>query len=308
MALYNIVCLRVFQEVFAMFFDPNYTLVLRDLMPWAGAFFSLLTELGSDTFYVALILIGFWAFRKKESVLVGVVLLTSLVLNYVLKLAIANPRPDSSYWYEDIEATNYSTPSGHAQNSATLFGWFSAKVRTWWMLVISIVLTLLIGISRVYLGVHYLGDVLLGWGIGLLTVVILMLLEKPIAAKLERFKQEQLWGLFALVGLILLLVLSYLTPLPPGDNFGAIGGVMIGLAIGVVLEKRYVDFSVEPPGGQKWKLVLRVILGLILVMLLLAGLSAILPTDIVLLRATRYGLVTFVGIFVWPLIFNKLRI
>ncbi len=292
----------------AMFFDPNYTLVLRELMPWAGALFSLITELGSDTFYIALILMGFWAFKKRESVIVGLVLITSLVLNYVLKLAIANPRPDPSYWYEDIEATNYSTPSGHAQNSATLFGWFGAKVKTWWMLTISIVLTILIGISRVYLGVHYLGDVLLGWGIGVVTVIVFLILERPITDKLSSVKQDYLYGVLALLGLVLLILLSYVVALPPGDDFGAIGGVMIGLAIGLALERRFVDFSVEPEGGKKWKLVVRVLIGLILVMVLLVGLKAIIPTEDVLLRAARYGLVTLVGIFVWPFIFKKLKL
>lgn len=287
-----------------MFFDPNYTLVLRELMPWAGALFSLITELGSDTFYIALILIGFWAFKKKESIIVGFVLMVSLTLNYILKLAIANPRPDPSYWYGDIEATNYSTPSGHSQNSATLFGWISAKVKTWWMLVISALLILLIGISRVYLGVHYLGDVLLGWGIGIVTVIILVFLQQPLTERLAQVKQEYLYGLLIIFDLAMILLFSYVFPLPPGDNFGAIGGVILGLAIGLPLEKRYVDFSLEAPRGQTWRLLLRVVIGLAVVMVLLTVLKVVLPDD-VLLRAARYGIVTLVGIFLWPLIFKK---
>ena len=80
------------------------------------------------------------------------------------------------------------------------------------------------------------------------------------------------------------------------------------MSIGVYLEKRFVNFSVEPEGGQKWRLILRVVIGLIIVMLILAGLKAIFPIDDVLLRAARYILVTLVGIVVWPFIFKKIGI
>ncbi|MHA1930681.1 MAG: hypothetical protein ACTSV2_19085, partial [Candidatus Thorarchaeota archaeon] len=66
--------------------------------------------------------------------------------------------------------------------------------------------------------------------------------------------------------------------------------------------------SVEPIEGKKWKIVLRVILGLLLVIGLLLGLSSILPTSEIWLRAIRYSFVTIVGIFVWPLIFKKLNL
>ena len=139
-----------------MFFDPTLTLDLRNLLPWAGDLFKIISELGSATFFVVLILVGFWTFHKRESIIVAFVLVIAAVSNYWLKIAIANPRPDTSYWYEGVDPENYSTPSGHAQSSGTLYGWITGKVKTWWMLLISTVLTFLIGISRIYLGVHYL--------------------------------------------------------------------------------------------------------------------------------------------------------
>lgn len=288
-----------------MFFDPELTNIFRDILPWAGPFFSIITQLGSEIFYVALILIGFWAFKKKESILTAYVLLASVVLNYFLKLAIAIERPPESYWYEGVEALNYSTPSGHSQNSATLFGWLAAKFKTWWIFIISIVLVIIIGLSRVYLGVHYLEDVLLGWGVGILLVILLLLLEKPLGEFFSRFKDEYLFTMAFLFGLGATIVTTVLLPQPPNDNFGQLGGLIMGLAIALPLEKRYVGFSVEARGGQKWKLLIRIILGLLLLLVIMLGLSPILPTTDVWLRSIRYMLVTLVGAFVWPYIFNR---
>jgi membrane-associated phospholipid phosphatase len=291
-----------------MVFDPALTNALREALPWAGPFFLAITELGSETFYVALILVGYWAFRKKASIKVAYVLLASVVSNYWLKLAIANPRPDPSNWLGDYEASNYSTPSGHSQNSATLFGWIAAKAKTWWMTIISGVLIFLIGISRVYIGVHYLGDVLLGWGVGILTVAILYLLEEPLSKHFEGMDSTLLYGLLFLFGLLATFLSSFLLPQPPGDNFGALGGLIMGLAIGIPLEQRYVGFDTAAPNGQKWRVILRVLIGLILVLGVMIGLSPILVTENVFLRAVRYTLVVIIGSFVWPLIFKKIGI
>jgi len=289
-------------------FDPTITTWLRTLVPWAGLLFALITELGSDIFYVVLVLTGFWAYKKKDSILVVWVLLISVLSNYWIKLAIANPRPPAMYWWPGADATNYSTPSGHAQNSAMLFGWLAVKAKRWWMYLIAIVMTVLIGISRVYLGVHYLADVLLGWALGLGLLAILLLAEKPLSKALSRYKVGYLYLALFLFGLAATLVSAYVLPQPPLDNFGALGGLTMGVAIGLFLENRFVNFTVEPAGGQKWRLVLRVVIGLVLVIATMVGLAPFLPTAQIWLRALRYALVAIVGAFVWPLIFKAAKL
>jgi hypothetical protein len=173
------------------------------------------------------------------------------------------------------------------------------------MLVIAIVMSGLIGVSRIYLGVHYLEDVLLGWGIGVLTILIFFFIERPVREYLSNFKYEYLMMTLFVVGLIMTIVASLL-PAPPNDNFGAVGGLTMGLAIGLAMENRFVGFTVEAPNGQKWRLVLRVVIGLILVLGLMLGLEGILPSADILLRTVRYFLVSFVGVCGWPWIFKKI--
>ncbi|TFF67404.1 phosphatase PAP2 family protein [Candidatus Thorarchaeota archaeon] len=291
-------------QVTQLFFDPDLTLAFRDALPWAGELFRLITELGSETFYVVVVLVGYWAYKKRASVILLGALLISLVANYWLKYVIGNPRPDPSYWYEGMEASNYSTPSGHAQNSATVFGWAGTKSKNAVLLVISIVIAVLIGLSRVYLGVHYLGDILIGWAVGFGIVAILYYAEEPIRSALSRYRTEYIYGAIFLSALAVLSISSFL-PQPPGDNFGALAGLTMGVAIAFPLEQKYVGFTVDAPKGEKWRLVLRIVIGLALAMVALLGLSPVLPTSNLWLRAIRYGLVAVLGGLVWPAIFTK---
>ncbi len=290
-----------------MLFDPGITDVLRNALPGLGDFFLLISQIGGELIYIALLLIGFWTYKKRESILLIYVLVISALSNYWLKFLIANDRPPSGNWYPGSDPPNYSTPSGHAQNSAALYGWFTVRVKTWWMAVVAIVLTGLIGISRVYLGVHYLGDVVLGWGIGIVIVLVFFYLENPVRGYLSRYKTENLLLVLAIIGFLLTLIASLL-PQPPNDNFGSYGGLIIGVAFGLLLEMRFVNFSIEPHEGQKWRLVLRAVIGLILVIGLVLGLSPILPTEDIWLRMIRYCLATVVGLFIWPLIFKKVNL
>ncbi len=290
-------------------FDTFWTEAFRLLMPWAELFFRVITELGSDYFYVVLVAIGFWAVDKRASILIAFVLIISVVSNYWLKITFRNPRPPSTNWLPGTDASNYSLPSGHAQNSTTLWGWLGIKIKTWWMGVLSAVLIMLIGLSRIYIGVHWLSDILLGWTIGLLLLIVLWRLEEPARSILSKYNPNMLYlGLlvFGLVAMILTELLSPVTIVGLEDNFGANGGLIIGLGIGLALERRYVNFETPPKYREKWRAALRVIIGLILVFVIMFGLSPILPTDVYWLRAIRYALGAIVVAFVWPFLFKKL--
>ena len=290
-----------------MLFDPGWTGILRGALPNLGDLFVLISQFGSELIFIGILLILYWTVDKKEGILTTYIVLFAILLNYWLKIIIAKERPPASNWYPGTNPVNYSTPSGHSQFSATLYGWFAVRIKRWWMFLLAIVLTILVGISRVYLGVHYIGDVLIGWGVGILTVIAFYYLERPVREFFSRYKQEYLLTGIALIAFVMMLVSSALPP-PPNDNFGAIGGVTIGFAIGLALERRYVNFTVEPPKGQKWRLVLRVIIGGILVLGLLVGLSEILPSEDLWLRGLKYLLVSLTGTFIWPLIFKRINL
>ena len=95
-----------------------------------------------------------------------------IALNDLLKLAFARPRPD--YVYQAVPVFTSSFPSGHAELSAITYLTIAALLAQsqssfkigLYFLALAALLTTLIGMSRIYLGVHYPTDVLGGWCIG----------------------------------------------------------------------------------------------------------------------------------------------
>jgi len=153
--------------------------------------------LGSHNFLIPanLILIAYFLFIKKHrwySIKVPVVAISSLVLMVGLKNFFQRDRPLTPLFEA---ARGYSFPSGHATMSITFYGlliflvWLNIK-NVWLKWLFTILLALLIafiGISRVYLRVHYTSDVLAGFSIGLMW----LLLSLWILGKLEIYSRRK---------------------------------------------------------------------------------------------------------------------
>jgi membrane-associated phospholipid phosphatase len=292
-------------------FDVFWTEVLRLTMPWSELFFRVITIMGSDFFYLILIAIDYWIVNKRASILTTYVLIISVVSNYWLKIIIRYPRPPETNWLLGVEAVNYSLPSGHSQSSVIFWGWLSAKIKTWWMGVLSASLIVLVGLSRIYIGVHWLGDVIIGWAVGLLLLFLLLRLEAPTRFFLMRFKPVSLYLGLIVFGIASMILTEFLSPVRIvglEDNFGANGGLIMGLGIGLALERKYVNFETSPKHVEKLRVALRAILGLILVFTIMIILSPILPSDVYWLRSIRYALVTVFVMFLWPFFFDKLAL
>jgi undecaprenyl-diphosphatase len=106
-----------------------------------------------------------WSRARFFTVAVG----GAMAINGLAKLVFRRVRP--SLWTSLTPETSYSFPSGHAMGSMALvaallvLAW-PTRAR-WWVPVPGALFVLLVGISRVYLGVHYPSDVLAGWAASL---------------------------------------------------------------------------------------------------------------------------------------------
>lgn len=155
------------------------------------------TFLGTHTFLIPanLTLVAYFLFIKKHkwySIKIPVVALSSLLLMFSLKYIFRRNRPLTPLLQE---ARGYSFPSGHALISFTFYGlliylvWSNVK-NAWfkWLLTIGLTLLILvIGLSRVYLRVHYASDVIAGFCVGCMW----LLLSVWILGKMEKFSSNK---------------------------------------------------------------------------------------------------------------------
>lgn len=137
-----------------------------------------ITEFGNALIFILICLISFILIKNKKisySITLNLIIIT--VFNFILKLLFQRPRPDG---INIIEELGYSFPSGHSMVSMAFYGFIIYLIYRYvknnyykytFMSILSI-LIILIGLSRVYLGVHYITDVLAGFLISISYLIV----------------------------------------------------------------------------------------------------------------------------------------
>lgn len=157
---------RVIGELIRGFATPSLTRVAI-----------IITNLGSAYLEIGLMFVvgAFLLFRLKhtwETVLLAISLSGAWLLNTILKGLFQRARPDIVHL---VKAGGYSFPSGHAMVATAFYGvigyllWLNFKNRSkpsWYIVVFTFALVIAIGISRIYLGVHFASDVIAGYAVG----------------------------------------------------------------------------------------------------------------------------------------------
>lgn len=164
------------------FFDEPLLWRMREMAsPWLDAFFVGLSRLGYQYGVIpldsAIVLVLLALRRWREAAFAAFGFVGSALLNVGAKQFFQRERP--SLWESIAPESTFSFPSGHAMGSMTLAAVAVALAwRTRWrwpVMVLAGLFALLVGVSRVYLGVHYPSDVLGGWSAALIWVVGLYL-------------------------------------------------------------------------------------------------------------------------------------
>ena len=137
-----------------------------------------ITNFGGAIFLIVLTITLFILIKNKKiglSIFSNLVIIT--ILNQLLKRILQRPRPTE---YRIIEETGYSFPSGHSMVSMAFYGYLiyliykyvKNKYIKWISIVLLSILICSIGVSRIYLGVHYTSDVLGGFFISISYLII----------------------------------------------------------------------------------------------------------------------------------------
>lgn len=163
-------------------------LFLQSLGDWLITPMQLFSQLGTETFFLVIMPAFLWCVDAAWGLRAGIALMVSGSLNHALKIVFLGPRP---YWFDarvrplSVE-TSLGAPSGHAQNAMAVWGTLAAQVRKRWAWAAALALIFLIGLSRLYLGMHFPHDVLVGWTAGALILAGLIQGEKRLGPWMKR--------------------------------------------------------------------------------------------------------------------------
>lgn len=311
-------------------------IVFLQTLPGLTGLMQLFTFMGSEEFFLLILPAVYWCLNAPLGLRVAVLLIGSNSLNELLKLAFHLPRP---FWVDErvralSSETSYGLPSGHAQTAVAVWGGLAADRKQRWMWGLALVVVFLISLSRLYLGVHFLGDVLAGWLIGGLLV---WAYRRWGGALARRVRGLSLWmqiGLALGVALVYLALCVATVSLAPPDpqqwadtalralpvkefnprnleSAVSAAGRVFGLGLSLALLARGQRFDAR---GPFLKRALRFAVGVVGVLVFWLGLRYLIPfstnDDIVALivRFVRYALIVVWALYLAPLVFLKFKL
>ncbi len=271
--------------------------------PALDIIFRAITIMGNDEFYLLLLLLLFWCVDFGMGARLIALFLLSGILNTDLKDLFQQPRPfDLNPRVGLFFAEGYGLPSGHAQSAVVVWGGIAAWSRKGLFWGTAIGLMVLIGFSRIYLGVHFPTDVLAGWAIG----AILLGLYLAGQGRAERWLARLNLGQKILVALAVPLLLLLIHPVK--DNTAAMA-TLAGTGLGLALTQRYLPFTVR---GPWWQRTLRFLAGGAIVVALYLGLKMVFPGEgsalYLAFHFLRYGLIGVWMSLGAPWLFRLLRL
>ena len=261
---------------------------------------------------ILILVLGFlyWWYDKEYGKFVGTNLLVAVVLNPLVKNIFLRRRPyfdnpqiqclkpvEPKADIYDIAEQGYSFPSGHSMGAASTYGSIAAYKKSKYLTIGMTAIILLVGISRFCVGVHYPTDVFVGWALGIAVVFLVPFLQK---------KLQKRWLLYLILILCGLPGFFYCT----STDYYSAYGLMVGAFFGFLFEEAFVNFenTRKPLRG-----LLRVLGGLAI----FVGLNTLLKLPFSseflsngtfaahLVRTCRYGIIAFLIIGVYPMIFPK---
>jgi membrane-associated phospholipid phosphatase len=271
--------------------------------PALDAFFKAVTFTCEEEFLIISLSLVFWCMDCAMGVRLAFAYCLSSGLNYWLKDLIAHPRPydfDPSLKLFDTEG--YGLPSNHSQEALLLWGIVAAKFRRTWVWVVSILMIVLVGFSRVYLGLHFPTDVVAGWAIGAILLVTYLRWGARIEAWLDQAGLKVQLALAVVVPLVILL------PHPnPTSGLATVTAVLMGMGVGLALGRQVAPFS---PAGPLWRRGVRFLVGAVGLLAIYLGLKFVFPDEgeslYFAMRFIRYALVGLWAMLGAPWLFLRL--
>lgn len=270
---------------------------------------ALLSFLGTTYFFLFALPLIYWCVNRRIGLSVGFLVLANALINDLLKVVFALPRP---YWISPLihpwaAEASFGLPSGHTQGAVVFWLFLALQVQGKWRrpaLSAALCICGLIGLSRIYLGAHFPADVAAGFAMGALVLALYVGSEKRfhswLAQQSQPLKIVAAAGCLGLVFLCYALLISrrsigqfapYDARALSWDSITSYAGAILGLTVGVATR----DSAPIPPGILMR--LLRCLTGFAVLLVLWIGLAKLSPgletTVVLCLRFFRYFIVTW---------------
>ena len=266
--------------------------------------FKSLTFLGNLEFFLIFMPLIYWCLERRLGARLLILFLISAYINSVAKVIADQPRP---FHYDSrvkalVHAGGGGLPSGHTQSAVVVWGYLASQARHPMLWILAGFLMIAIPISRLYLGVHFPTDLLGGYILGILLLVLYLRSDSIMEAGL--IQKGLLWQ----IGLAVVLPILFICVNPKGSIYALnAGSVLLGFAPGIILERRWIRFC---SGGRPLRRILRFIPGFIVLIGIWMGLRMAFAgmEPAALFRIVRYTLVGLWGALGAPWLFVRLRL
>lgn len=281
-------------------------------------------HLGGIFFFLLLISITYTLFRPKLALELAIGLLTAGITIALTKFYFESPRPFP--YPPEFDEKAFGLPSGHAYIAVVIWGLLAYRLKFVWLRILCFMIIVLTPFTRMYLGVHFLGDVLLGFVLGCIHLTIIIFLIRNLdRRKLEHyFIKTDKHRTLSLIGMILTLSIilfdsssasseHFFTLSSAMTSLGSLAGFWSALLFYPRFSKtHFLDWGL-PKRNRKLD-----ILGIFIrlaILSLLVILFYLLPSQLIkntiwkedlFLRYMRYYLISFILVFLFPLILQNI--
>lgn len=309
--------------------DINYLLLLQNIRNNIGGildnFFAFITQISVGIYILLIPLFIYWAIDKKKGLFIYCTYGLANYFNALAKSTFCVYRP----WVRDPRvkplasvmsgASGYSFPSGHATNAGSTYLPLAHKYEKHKALVVMCAIMILLTMfSRNFVGVHTLADVVGGLFIGVVTLFIIIKVEKYIEKNPNKDIYVLIFATLMVIGILLYVSFkSYPLDYVDGQllvdpekmkrNSFTCPGLFYGTVIAWFLERRYLKLDIS---GTTYQKIMRCVIGTFILIawntIIVSGVASIINTNFFSFLLQVFEPVIFV--FIYPLTWKKLHL